>query len=233
MVKFFVHDEEGSGRRASPVVWPTELAHARPRGMWISLMNHLGTRGKALIVTIGCLALAGCAAPLPVHRSAASASSTVRSGRSPSSSRVSPGSSSSGVLPRDRSSSPSEHSSGSSVTGGAMTCGAPIVATYGTQRLYLSSCAGNIGLSVYGPSRSVAANLANGQTATISGPLQQIITGRAQSSDPEVVVVAQQTSSQMTIVARQAGAATITVPTPYCNGSTSHACALLRVSVHD
>lgn len=201
--------------------------------MWISLMNHLGIKGKALIVTIGCLALAGCAAPLPRHRSAASASSTVRSGGSAPSSPASSGSSSSGVLPPDRSSSPSEHSSGSSATGAAMSCDAPIVATYGTQRLYLSSCAGNIGLSVYGPSRSGAANLASGQTATIRGPLQQIITGQAQSSDPEVAVLAQQTSSHITIVARQAGSATIVVPTPYCNGSTSHACALLRVSVHD
>ncbi|MCL6095026.1 MAG: hypothetical protein M1519_04220, partial [Actinobacteria bacterium] len=72
-----------------------------------------------------------------------------------------------------------------------------------------------------------------GETATISGPLRQIITGQAQSSDPEVVVVAQQTPSQITIVARQAGSATIAVPTPYCNGLASNACPLLRVIVSD
>jgi hypothetical protein len=201
--------------------------------MRISLMSNLGITVKALFVTIGCLVLAGCAAPLPGHRSAGSASSIRPSGSASSSSRVSSGSSSSGALPPDRSSSISEYVSGSSETGAAATCSEAIVATYGTQRLYLSSCAGNIGLSVYGPSRSVAANLASGQTATMSGPLKQIITGQARSSDPEVVMVASQTSSQIRIVARQAGSATIVVPTPYCNGLTSNACALLRVIVHD
>lgn len=213
--------------------------------MWISLMNQFGISGKTIAVTIGCVAVAGCAAACQTlstgkvlneskHASPPSgypsAASTVPSGSLPSSARVSSGSSSSGIL-----SSPSvpKHFSGSSVTGAGATCGEGIVATYGIQRLYLSSCAGNIGLSVYGPSQSIAANLASSQTAMISGPLKQIITGQAQSSNPNVVAVVRQTSSQIVIVAGQAGSATIAVPTPYCNGSPSNACALLRVIVRD